>query len=76
MVRDIIHEPVKNAIKKAGWMVTNDQYTVQSAEFTMYADLAAERVIAAQRGKDKIAVEIKSFVKRSPVQDVCDALGQ
>lgn len=42
----------------------------------MYADLAAERVIAAQRGKDKIAVEIKSFVKRSPVQDVRDALGQ
>ncbi|MFM7582395.1 MAG: element excision factor XisH family protein [Caldilinea sp.] len=42
----------------------------------MYADLAAERVIAAQRGKDKIAVEIKSFVKRSAVQDMRDALGQ
>lgn len=76
MARDIIHEPVKKAIEKNGWTVTNDQYTVQFAEFTMYADLAAERVIAAQRGKDKIAVEIKSFVKRSPVQDVRDALGQ
>lgn len=76
MAKDIIHEPVKRAIKNAGWTVTNDQYTVQFAEFTMYADLAAERVIAAQRGKDKIAVEIKSFVKRSPVQDVRDALGQ
>ncbi|MEZ4659060.1 MAG: element excision factor XisH family protein [Caldilineaceae bacterium] len=76
MAKDIIHEPVKRAIKNAGWTITNDQYTVQFAEFTMYADLAAERVIAAQRGKDKIAVEIKSFVKRSPVQDVRDALGQ
>lgn len=76
MAKDIIHEPVKAAIEKAGWRITNDQYTVQFAEFTMYADLAAERVIAAQRGNDKIAVEIKSFVKRSPVQDIRDALGQ
>ena len=76
MAKDIIHLPVKQAIEKAGWTVTNDQYTVQFAEFTMYADLAAERVIAAQRGKDKIAIEIKSFVKRSAVQDVRDALGQ
>ena len=76
MAKDIIHEPVKAAIEKAGWRITNDQYTVQFAEFTMYADLAAERVIAAQRGNDKIAVEIKSFVKRSLVQDIRDALGQ
>jgi len=65
MAKDIIHTPVKEAIKKAGWTVTSDQYTMQFAEFTMYADLAAERVIAARRGKDKIAIEIKSFVKRS-----------
>ncbi|MFM7172619.1 MAG: element excision factor XisH family protein [Caldilinea sp.] len=76
MAKDIIHSQVRRAIEKAGWTVTNDQYTVQFAEFTMYADLAAERVIAAQRGKDKIAVEIKSFVKRSAVQDMRDALGQ
>jgi len=75
MAKDIIHLPVKKAIEKAGWTVTNEQYTVQYAEFTMYADLAAERLIAAQRGTEKIAVEIKSFVKRSAVQDVRDALG-
>lgn len=76
MARDLIHVPVREAIEKAGWRVTNDQYTVQFAEFTMYADLAAERIIAASRGNDKIAIEIKSFVKRSAVQDVRDALGQ
>lgn len=76
MAKDIIHVPVKNAIQNAGWTVTNDQYTVQFAEFTVYADLAAERVIAAERGKEKIAIEIKSFIKRSAVQDVRDALGQ
>ena len=76
MAKDIIHEPVKKAMEKAGWTVTNDQYTVQYAEFIMYADLAAERVLAAQRGTEKIAVEIKSFIKRSAVQDMRDALGQ
>lgn len=76
MAKDIIHLPVKSAIEKAGWTITSDQYTVQFAEFTVYADLAAERVIAATKGHEKIAVEIKSFVKPSPVQDVRDALGQ
>jgi hypothetical protein len=76
MAKDIIHNPVKKAIEKGGWTITNDQYTVQYAEFIMYADLAAERLIAAQRGKEKIAVEIKSFISRSAVQDVRDALGQ
>jgi XisH protein len=75
MARDIIHEPVKKAIENAGWTVTDDQYTVEYAEFTVYADLAAERLLAAKRGIEKIAVEIKSFVRRSPVQDVKDALG-
>ena len=76
MANDIIHEPVRDAIDGAGWTITDEHYTVQFAEFTMLADLAAERVIAAERGKEKIAVEIKSFVKRSKVQDVRDSLGQ
>ena len=75
MAKDIIHEPVKKALKNADWTVTHDQYTMVYAEFIMYADLAAERLIAAERGKEKIAVEIKSFVRRSAVQDVKDALG-
>ena len=75
MAKDVIHEPVKKSLEKAGWTITDDQYTVAYAEFTVYADLAAERMIAAERGKEKIAVEIKSFVGRSAVQDVKDALG-
>ncbi|MBI1927816.1 XisH family protein [Candidatus Poribacteria bacterium] len=75
MAKDIIHIPVKNALENHGWTITDDPYTVQYAEFTMYADLAAERMIAAQRGTEKIAVEIKSFIGRSAVQDVKEALG-
>ncbi len=62
MAKDIIHEPVKKAIEKAGWIITNDQYTVQFAEFTMYADLAAERVIAAQREKTKLPSRLKALL--------------
>lgn len=75
MARDIIHEPVKKAIEKAGWTITDDQYTIVYAEFTIYADLAAERILAAERGKQKIAIEIKSFLSRSAVQDIKEALG-
>jgi hypothetical protein len=75
VAKDIIHSRVKNALESAGWTITHDQFVIQYAEFTMYADLAAERILAAQQGSTKIAVEIKSFVGRSPVQDLKEALG-
>jgi hypothetical protein len=75
MAKDIIHTPVRKALEKAQWTITDDLYTMVYAEFIMYADLAAERMIAAERGTEKIAVEIKSFIGRSAVQDVKEALG-
>ncbi|MBS1253023.1 MAG: hypothetical protein MAG451_02068 [Anaerolineales bacterium] len=42
----------------------------------MYVDLAAEHPIAAECNGRKIAVEIKSFVGRSPFHDLEIALGQ
>ncbi|MCB9292514.1 MAG: hypothetical protein H6559_05215 [Lewinellaceae bacterium] len=38
--------------------------------------LGAEKVIAAEKGNQKIAVEIKSFIKPSPVQDMHEAVGK
>jgi hypothetical protein len=38
--------------------------------------LGAERVIAAERDNQKIAVEIKSFAGQSPVSEFHKALGQ
>lgn len=38
--------------------------------------MGAERLIAAERGQDKIAVEIKSFLSDSPVSEFHTALGQ
>ena len=43
----------------------------------MFVDLGAERVtIAAERGSERIAVEIASFVADSPVRDLQEAVGQ
>ena len=38
--------------------------------------LAAERVIAAQKANEKIAVEIKSFRSPSEIYDLENAIGQ
>ena len=74
--KDAIHDAVKNALRKAGWTVTADPHTIRYAELTLLADLAAERSFAAERGGDKIVVEMKSFAGPSAVQDFKLALGQ
>jgi hypothetical protein len=42
----------------------------------LYADLAAEKPIAAERQGQKIVVEIKSFAGKSLMYDFHNALGQ
>ena len=74
--KDKYHQHVKNALIKDGWTITHDPYMIDYEEITVYADLGAERLIAAERGIEKIVVEIKSFLKRSMVQDLKEALGQ
>jgi hypothetical protein len=73
---DIIHGAVKNALIKDGWTITHDPYTIQYKEMKLYADLAAERPIAAERDGVRIVVEIKSFIGASKLQDLKVALGQ
>lgn len=53
-----------------------DPYRIQYKDIDLYADLAAERPIAAERGNEKIVVEIKSFVGRSLMTDFHNAVGQ
>ena len=42
----------------------------------MFIDLAAEKMLIAEKGTERIAVEIKSFVGTSEVEDLKNALGQ
>ncbi len=74
--KDIIHDSVRNALIRGGWVITDDPYIIQYEDATVFVDLGAERIIAAERGAEKIAVEIKSFIGHSVIHDIESALGQ
>lgn len=76
MAKDLIHDAVKEALKNDGWTVTHEQYSIRYKTLKLTVDLAAERTIAAERAGRKIAVEVKSFLSPSPVQDLKLAFGQ
>lgn len=73
---DVIHGAVKNALIKDGWTITADPYRIEYEEITVYADLAAEQPFAAERGEQRIVVEVKSFIGASLVHELEIALGQ
>lgn len=74
--KDLIHDAVRNALVKDGWVITHDPYPIRYKGLTVSADLGAERTIAAEREGHKIVVEIKSFITPSLIQDFEEALGQ
>ena len=74
--KDAFHEVVKNALQKDGWQITHDPYTLQAGTLELYIDLGAEKVVAAQKDGQKIAVEIKSFIGPSKISEFYTALGQ
>jgi hypothetical protein len=75
-MRDILHPIVRRALEKDGWSITDDPYKLPFGGVTMLVDLGAENVIAATRQGERIAVEIKSFVGGSPINELHTALGQ
>jgi CRISPR/Cas system-associated exonuclease Cas4 (RecB family) len=74
--RDLFHQAVKRGLQKEEWVVTHDPLELELEEVSVKIDLGAERLIAAERGQEKIAVEIKSFISPSAVSDFHTALGQ
>ena len=60
--KDIFHEVVRRGLEKEQWVIVNDPLELEWEEVQVKIDLGAERLIAADRGSEKIAVEIKSFV--------------
>ncbi|MBE9005428.1 XisH family protein [Fortiea sp. LEGE XX443] len=74
--RDIFHNAVKKGLEKEGWKITHDPLRVSFELGDMYIDLGAERILAAEREGEKIAVEVKSFFKTSAISEFHTALGQ
>ena len=75
--KDIYHETVRNALIKDGWTITHDPLRIRLARGkNLFVDLGAERLLGAERGSEKIAVEVKSFVGASDMRDLEEAVGQ
>ena len=75
MARDKYHQEVRIALEKEGWTITHDPYKIILGRRKGYIDLGAE-IIGAEKGTQKIAVEIKSFLGVSDLDQFEDALGQ
>ena len=74
--KDIFHESVKKALQKEQWIITDDPLKFKFGEVNFQIDLGMEKILAAERGSEKIAVEIKSFLNPSAITDFYSALGQ
>jgi len=74
--KDIYHDTVKNALIKDGWTITHDPLKLQLGKRKFFVDLGAEKLIAAVKDSQEIAVEIKSFISNSEMNDLENALGQ
>jgi XisH protein len=61
---------------KEGWQITADPYKIRYGRVNYEVDLAAENVFAAERGLERIDIEIKSFIKESIANEFHAALGQ
>lgn len=73
---DRLHDAVCHALIKDGWTITHDPFTLRVGGRSLYVDLGAEKLIAAERGPRRIAIEVKTFVGPSLIADLQQAVGQ
>jgi hypothetical protein len=76
MAKDVFHKNVLNALLNDGWTITHDPLTINIYQPGMDIDLGAEKIIAAEKGLEKIAVEVKSFLGKSSGYEFHQAIGQ
>jgi hypothetical protein len=61
MVKDLYHDHVRAALEKDGWTITDDQLKLEWREGQkVYVDFGAEKLLTAEKGLRKIAVEVKA----------------
>jgi len=74
--KDIYHDVVIHALTKDGWTITDDPLRLAYGGRNVYVDLGAEQPIGAEKAGRKIAVEIKSFLGESDVQELGESVGK
>ncbi|MEA5627710.1 XisH family protein [Nostoc sp. UHCC 0251] len=67
--KDLFHNAVKQALLKEQWVITADPLKIKIERVKFEIDLAAEKILAADKAGRKIAVEIKSFLNSSVITD-------
>lgn len=76
MARDKFHGLVRTLLEADGWTITDDPYILKFGTRNYEIDMGAERLLAAERGPEKILVEVKSFLSLSIVYQMHEAVGQ
>jgi XisH protein len=76
MARDRFHQEVRNALENEGWKVTDDPLYLKVGRIPVHIDLGAEKLIGAERGAEKIAVEVKTFGIPSFITALHEAVGK
>jgi XisH protein len=74
--KDLFHDAVKIGLQKENWIITDDPLSLKFGDTRIYINLGAEKILGAERGEEKIAVEIKTFASASVVFDFHLAIGQ
>lgn len=77
MAKDLHHEALKVALEKDDQFILKENYPLEvDDEIIYFIDIFAEKYIIAQREKQWIVVEVKSFNKISKTYEFHSAIGQ
>jgi len=74
--KDVYHDLVKRALIKDNWTILKENFKIPFGTKKIYVDLTAEKILLVEKDKQKIAVEIKSFLGKSAVNELHKAIGQ
>ena len=76
MARDKIHDAIKVALQNDGWLVTDDPFYLKIGKIRIHIDLGGEKIFDAEKGTQKIAVEVKTFGNTSFITALYEAVGK
>lgn len=70
--KDRFHDVVKRGLEKDQWIVTDEPLTLEfSEDDEVETDMGAEKLLGAEKGGRKIAVEVKSFLSENCLKLRC-----
>lgn len=74
--RNRYHRQLRNALESDGWTITHDPFHLKWGARDLLVDLGAEKLLGAEKGTRRLAVEVQSFLGASVVEDLEHAVGQ